>query len=44
MKTEMLKESAVFDMPPLLAVEIVSPESVKRDYRYKRSEYTVQGQ
>ncbi|HEC84919.1 MAG: Uma2 family endonuclease [Candidatus Parabeggiatoa sp. nov. 2] len=41
--TEMLKESAVFDKPPLLAVEVVSPESVKRDYRYKRSEYTVLG-
>jgi len=41
--TEMLKESAVFDNPPLLAVEVVSPESVKRDYRYKRSEYTVLG-
>ncbi|RKZ93236.1 MAG: Uma2 family endonuclease [Candidatus Parabeggiatoa sp. nov. 1] len=40
---EMLKESAVFDMPPLLAVEVVSPESVTRDYRYKRSEYTVLG-
>ncbi|MBD1937038.1 Uma2 family endonuclease [Microcoleus sp. FACHB-68] len=33
--------SAVFQLPPLLAVEIVSPESIKRDYRYKRSEYAA---
>jgi Uma2 family endonuclease len=25
----------------LLVVEVVSPESVKRDYRYKRSEYAA---
>ena len=28
---------------PLLVVEVVSPESVKRDYRYKRSEYAAIG-
>ncbi len=38
---ELLKESAVFQIPPLLAVEVVSPESIKRDYRYKRSEYAA---
>jgi len=38
---ETLHRSAVFDAPPLLAVEVVSEESVKRDYRYKRSEYAA---
>ncbi|MEO1377550.1 MAG: Uma2 family endonuclease [Cyanobacteria bacterium J06635_10] len=38
---EFLDESAVCQSPPLLVVEIVSPESVKRDYRYKRSEYAA---
>ncbi|MDM9580729.1 MULTISPECIES: Uma2 family endonuclease [unclassified Nostoc] len=38
---ELLNASAVFESPPLLIVEVVSPESVKRDYRYKRSEYAV---
>ncbi|KYC36139.1 hypothetical protein WA1_41105 [Scytonema hofmannii PCC 7110] len=33
--------SAVFQSPPMLIVEVVSPESVKRDYRYKRSEYAA---
>lgn len=33
--------AGVIEFPPLLAVEIVSPESKKRDYRYKRSEYSV---
>ncbi|WP_017660499.1 Uma2 family endonuclease [Baaleninema simplex] len=32
-------QSATFDTPPFLAVEIVSPGSVTDDYRYKRSEY-----
>jgi Uma2 family endonuclease len=41
--TEMMNESAVFDTPPLLAVEVVSPDSVQRDYRHKRSEYAVLG-
>lgn len=26
---------------PLLVVEVVSPDSVKRDYRHKRSEYAA---
>ena len=38
---ELLDESAVFQSAPQLVVEIVSPESVKRDYRYKRSEYAA---
>lgn len=38
-----LNRSAVFETPPQLVVEIVSPESTKRDYRYKRSEYAALG-
>lgn len=38
---ELLHSSAVFRSPPLLIVEVVSPESVSRDYRYKRSEYAA---
>ena len=38
-----LERSAVFETPPQLVVEIVSPESRKRDYRYKRSEYAALG-
>ncbi|MGK7893498.1 MAG: Uma2 family endonuclease [Xenococcus sp. (in: cyanobacteria)] len=38
---EFIDQSAVCQVPPLLAVEIVSPESIKRDYRYKRSEYAA---
>ena len=38
---EFLDESAVCQSPPLLVVEVVNPESVKRDYRYKRSEYAA---
>ena len=39
------KRSLVFmDMPPpLLVVEIVSPNQASRDYRYKRSEYAARG-
>lgn len=34
----------LMDMPPpLLAVEVVSPNQEKRDYRYKRSEYGARG-
>ncbi len=33
---ELLDASAVFQTTPFLIVEIVSPESTKRDYRYKR--------
>ncbi|PPT08301.1 hypothetical protein CKA32_006428 [Geitlerinema sp. FC II] len=36
---ELLDRSAVFQTPPFLAVEIVSPSSSVDDYRYKRSEY-----
>jgi Uma2 family endonuclease len=36
-----LERSAVTEIPPLLAVEVVSPESVNRDYRFKRSEYAA---
>ncbi|MHC5774547.1 Uma2 family endonuclease [Nostoc sp.] len=38
---ELLNTSAVFESPPLLIVEVVSPESVKRGYRHKRSEYAA---
>lgn len=38
---EVINQSAVFQSPPLLIVEIVSPDSIKRDYRYKRSEYAA---
>jgi Uma2 family endonuclease len=38
---ELLGQSAVFQTAPLLIVEVVSPDSIKRDYRYKRSEYAV---
>lgn len=37
----LLEESAVCETPPLLVIEVVSLESVKRDYRYKRSEYAA---
>jgi Uma2 family endonuclease len=40
---ELLKVSAVFESPPLVIVEVVSPDSIKRDYRYKRSEYAALG-
>ncbi|MGA9379961.1 MAG: Uma2 family endonuclease [Phormidium sp.] len=35
--------SAILESASLLAVEIVSPESRTRDYRFKRSEYSVVG-
>lgn len=38
---DLLKVSAVFESAPLLIVEVVSPDSIKRDYRYKRSEYAA---
>ena len=38
-----LDESGVLETPPLLIVEVVSPDSIKRDYRYKRSEYAALG-
>ncbi|MEH1950821.1 MAG: Uma2 family endonuclease [Nostoc sp.] len=37
----LLNASAVFESPPLLIVEVVSPDSINRDYRYKRSEYAA---
>jgi len=40
---DMINEEAVFDTPPLLAVEVVSADSVQRDYRHKRSEYATLG-
>ena len=34
----------LMDMPPpLLVVEVVSPNQAKRDYRYKRTEYAARG-
>lgn len=40
---ELLDESAVCQTPPLLAIQVVSLDSVTRDYRYKRSEYAALG-
>lgn len=40
---ELQNTSAVFQSPPLLIIEVVGLESVKRDYRYKRSEYAALG-
>jgi Uma2 family endonuclease len=40
---ELMNESAVFETAPLLVVEVVSPESISRDYRRKRSEYAALG-
>jgi Uma2 family endonuclease len=40
---ELTGQSAVFQTPPVMVVEVVSPESVIRDYRYKRSEYAAAG-
>ncbi len=36
-----MDQSAVCQTSPLLVVEVVSPDSIKRDYRYKRSEYAA---
>ena len=33
----LINESAVFQTPLLLAVEVVSPEFIERNYRFKRS-------
>ena len=38
---EFLDESAVCQTAPILVVEVVSLDSVKRDYRHKRSEYAA---
>jgi Uma2 family endonuclease len=40
---ECLDVSAVIESGALLVVEIVSPDSVKRDYRFKRAEYASFG-
>jgi Uma2 family endonuclease len=37
----MMDQSAVCQTSPLLVVEVVSPDSINRDYRYKRSEYAA---
>jgi len=38
-----LDESGILLTSPLLVIEVVSPESIKRDYRFKRSEYAALG-
>lgn len=38
-----LDQVAILPDAPLLVVEVVSPESITRDYRYKRSEYASLG-
>ena len=38
-----LNVSAVLESGVMLAVEVVSPESIKRDYRFKRTEYASFG-
>ncbi|NJN73323.1 MAG: Uma2 family endonuclease [Limnothrix sp. RL_2_0] len=40
---EKLDGAGIYQATPSLVVEIVSPESVTRDYRYKRSEYATIG-
>jgi Uma2 family endonuclease len=37
----MMDQSAVCQTSPLLVVEMISPDSIKQDYRYKRSEYAA---
>lgn len=37
----LVNRAAIAQTPPLLAVEIVSPDSITRDYRYKRTEYAA---
>ncbi len=39
--SNILDSSAICQTAPLLVVEVVSPDSVKRDYRYKRAEYAA---
>lgn len=38
---ELQGTSVIFSTPPLLVVEVVSQESITRDYRYKRTEYAA---
>jgi len=40
---EIWRVSAILSTPPVLAVEVVSPESVKRDYQVKYREYAQAG-
>ncbi len=40
---ELREVSAVLDSGALLVVEVVSPDSVKTDYRFKRTEYAAAG-
>ena len=40
-KQEIDNSSAILQSPPLLVVEVVSPESVKRDYEQKPTEYAA---
>ena len=40
---ELLDVSAVIESGAVLVVKIVSPESMKRDYRFKRAEYAAFG-
>jgi Uma2 family endonuclease len=37
----LVNRAAIAQTPPLLAVEVVSPDSITRDYRYKRTEYAA---
>lgn len=38
-----LNVSAVLESGVVLAIELVSPDSIKRDYRFKRTEYAACG-
>ena len=38
---ELQGTSVIFLTPPLLVVEVVSSDSITRDYRYKRAEYAA---
>lgn len=40
---EYLQVSAVIETGALLAIELVSPDSITRDYRFKRAEYAAFG-
>ena len=39
--SSLVNRAAIAQAPPLLAVEVVSSDSVTRDYRYKRTEYAA---
>lgn len=38
---ELERSAVIFSTPPLLVIEVVSPDSITRDYRYKRTEYAA---